>query len=49
MNGDERNGSTRERYRTIEYRGTVESVTVIQDTENDRAWVQSDVTVEIRP
>lgn len=38
-----------ERFREIEYSDTHGTVTIIQDTENERAWIQSDVTLEVRP
>lgn len=40
---------TAERYREIEYDGTLGTVLVIQDTENDRAWLESDHVVDVEP
>ncbi|MBX0324234.1 hypothetical protein EGH21_14440 [Halomicroarcula sp. F13] len=37
-----------DRYRAIEYRSENGLVTIIQDTENEAAWVQSDVREEVR-
>lgn len=37
-----------ERFRTIEYCDAHGTVTIIQDTQNDRAWLQSTVTLEVR-
>ena len=36
-----------ERYRTIEYNGDTGPVTIIQDDENENAWIQSDTTRDI--
>ncbi|MFB6140822.1 MAG: hypothetical protein ABEJ26_10355 [Halosimplex sp.] len=41
-----RDGDAR-RYRTIEYASGDVTVTIIQDSENDRAWIQSDRTLEV--
>lgn len=37
----------RGRYREMEYADDDGVVTIFQDVENDRAWVQSDVTVPV--
>jgi hypothetical protein len=37
----------RGRYRTMEYDGEDGVVTIFQDVENDRAWVQSDTTIPV--
>lgn len=37
-----------DRYRAIEYRSETGLVTIIQDTENEEAWVQSDVREPVR-
>ncbi|MFB6165268.1 MAG: hypothetical protein ABEJ31_08935 [Haloarculaceae archaeon] len=37
-----------ERYRAIEYSGEDGRITIIQDTENDRAWIQSDSLRDVR-
>lgn len=37
----------RGRYREIQYHGVVGPVTIIQDTQNDEAWIQSTVTAEV--
>lgn len=36
-----------DRYRAIEYQRTAGQVTIIQDTENEQAWIQSDVTADV--
>jgi len=36
-----------ERYRAIEYGSNKERVTIIQDSENEKAWIQSDYTLEV--
>jgi hypothetical protein len=40
--------STFDRFREIVYADAEGTVTIIQDTRNDRAWVQSTVTIEVR-
>jgi len=37
------------RYRAIEYGTGETAVTIIQDSRNDRAWIQSDRPMELRP
>lgn len=37
-----------ERYREIEFDGTDGPWTIIQDTERDERWIQSNVTAEVR-
>lgn len=37
----------RGRYRAIEYSSGEGTVTVIQDSENDQAWIQSDQPMEV--
>ncbi len=38
-----------DRFRWIEYSGDSGPISIIQDTENHRAWVQSDFVVDVRP
>jgi hypothetical protein len=42
------NGDEDGRYRTIEYSSDSGMVTIIQDSENDNAWIQSDQLMEVR-
>jgi len=37
-----------DRYRTIKYQQHSGPVTIIQDTENDNAWIQSDITMTLQ-
>ncbi|GGN90958.1 hypothetical protein GCM10009030_13470 [Haloarcula pellucida] len=48
-NEDDQEETTLERYRAIEYRGENGLVTIIQDTENEGAWIQSDVRRDVLP
>ena len=36
------------RYRCIEFEDDADTITIVQDTENDRAWVQSTLAMPIR-
>ena len=47
--GKETSYTEYDRFREIEYSGAHGTVTIIQDTENARAWIQSTVTLEVRP
>ncbi|WP_424004923.1 hypothetical protein ACOZ4I_18655 (plasmid) [Haloarcula salina] len=38
-----------DRFRWIEYTGDLGPVSIIQDTENHQAWLQSDSVVDVRP
>jgi hypothetical protein len=38
-----------ERYRAIEYGSDAGPVMIIQDTETDTAWIQSDTTRNVEP
>lgn len=41
--------ATSSRYRCIEFEDdAADTITIVQDTENDRAWVQSTLAVPIR-
>lgn len=44
----ETNDDVGRRYRELEYDGRDGPVTIIQDTENERRWLQSTVTVPVR-
>lgn len=46
--GEESANPPHGRLREIEYTGSNGAVMIIQDTENDRAWLQSTVTLEVR-
>ncbi|WP_435177133.1 hypothetical protein [Halorussus sp. AFM4] len=37
------------RYRLVEYEDSYGTVAVIQDTENDEAWIQAATTVDVEP
>jgi hypothetical protein len=37
-----------DRYRMIEYQREAGLVFIIQDAENDQAWIQSDVTMDLQ-
>lgn len=41
------NAQHTDRYRYVEYESDGTSVSVIQDTENQRAWIQSTVNVAV--
>lgn len=36
------------RLREIEFSGVQGTITILQDSENDRAWIQSDTTLPVR-
>jgi len=38
-----------DRFRWIEYSGDLGPVSIIQDTENHQAWLQSDFVLDVRP
>lgn len=46
-NSEESDDPTAGRYQEIEYQGSLGTVLVIQDTENEKAWIESDVVVEL--
>jgi len=37
-----------DRYRMIEYQKESDPVMIIQDTENEQAWIQSDLTMDLQ-
>lgn len=45
---DGSNDRTDERYREVEFDGTDGPWTIIQDTEHEDRWIQSNVTTEVR-